>query len=427
MSAMRILKTKAEIGSFLKRLNGRKLGTDSEISRRTERIIDAVRKRGDRALAGFTRRFDGHERLRISPSAIRKYSAKADKDTVKALRLAMGRIRDFHRRQRESSWSYTKEGIKLGQIIRPIERVGVYVPGGTASYPSTVLMNVIPAQIAGVKEIAVTMPTPGGEVNPHVMAAIDILGAKEVYSIGGAQAVAALAYGTETIRKVDKVVGPGNIYVTTAKKMVFGDVDIDMIAGPSEILVIADETAEPAFIAADLLSQAEHDELASAALITNSITLAEAVNKELKAQLKALKRSSIARKSLNKYGALIVTRDMDYAAGLSNTISPEHLEVMTESPERLLPKLKNAGAIFLGKWSPEPVGDYAAGPNHTLPTCGTARFSSPLGVYDFVKRTSLLRLSRGGFNRLSAAVESLAVAEGLEAHANSIRVRTSKR
>jgi histidinol dehydrogenase len=424
---MKIIKTKAEIDAFLRRLEKRKQGADPGVLRDTEKILEAVRKRGDKALLMFTRKFDGHGRLRLSPSEIKKHSKKADKATVKALKLSMRRIREFHRRQKETSWSFTKGGVKLGQIIRPIERVGVYVPGGTASYPSTVLMNVIPAQVAGVDEIAIAVPTPGGEINPHVMAAIEMLGIKEVYPVGGAQAVAALAYGTETINKVNKIVGPGNIYVATAKRMVYGEVDIDMIAGPSEILVIADEAAEPAFVAADLLSQAEHDELASPVLVTDSMNLAEAVSAELRTRLKALKRASIARKSLRKYGAIIVLKDLNAAAVLSNAIAPEHLEVMTRTPERLLPGLKNAGAIFLGKWTPEPMGDYAAGPNHTLPTCGTARFSSPLGVYDFIKRTSLLKFNREGFKKLSDAVETLASAEGLEAHADSVRAREGSR
>jgi len=299
----------------------------------------------------------------------------------------------------------------------------VYVPGGAASYPSTVLMSVIPAQVAGVEEIALAVPTPRGEINPYVMAAVRLLGVEEVYSIGGAQAVGALAYGTGSIPPVDKIVGPGNIYVATAKRMVFGTVDIDMIAGPSEILVIADSSAPPEFIAADLLSQAEHDPLASAVLLTPSRALAEAVNGELARQMRKLERADTARKSLRRYGAAIVVKSLDAAAALSNSIAPEHLEVMTRNPKKLLPKLKNAGAIFLGPWGPEPVGDYAAGPNHTLPTGGTARWASPLGVYDFVKRSSLLEISEGGFRRLAPTVEKIAEVEGLGAHAASVRIR----
>jgi histidinol dehydrogenase len=284
-------------------------------------------------------------------------------------------------------------------------------------------MNVIPAQVAGVKEIAVCVPTPGGEINPYVMAAIQLLGIREVYRVGGAQAIGAMAYGTGNIRKVDKIVGPGNIFVALAKKMVFGEVDIDMIAGPSEILIIADDTANPVFIAADMLSQAEHDELASSILITPSDIVIENVTQELRSQLKTLKRHEIAKKSLGKYGAIIRTKSVDAATAIANAIAPEHLEIMTEAPEEVVAKVKNAGAAFLGPWTPEPLGDYSAGPNHTLPTGGTARFSSPLGVYDFIKRTSLLQFNPNGFVQLADAVESLADAEGLEAHAKTIRVR----
>jgi histidinol dehydrogenase len=287
-------------------------------------------------------------------------------------------------------------------------------------------MNVIPAQIAGVKEIALCVPTPDGELNPWVAAAIKLLNIEEVYRIGGAQAIAALAYGTETIKRVDKIVGPGNIYVAIAKKMVFGDVGIDMIAGPSEILIIADETANPSFIAADLLSQAEHDEMASSVLITNSEDLSKKVKKELTRQLKTLKRREIIKSSLNKYGAIIITKDLLNAVDIANEIAPEHLEIMTKTPASLLRRIKNAGAIFIGNWTPETLGDYAAGPNHTLPTGGTSRFSSPLGVYDFIKRRSLLNSRREGFVELSRTVETLAQVEGLGAHENTIRVRLKK-
>jgi len=308
-----------------------------------------------------------------------------------------------------------------------LERVGIYIPGGKASYPSTVLMNVIPAQVAGVKEMALCVPTPRGEINPVVMAAIKLLGVQEVYRIGGAQAVGAMAYGTETIKKVDKIVGPGNIYVAAAKKMVFGAVDIDMIAGPSEILVLADESADPVFVAADLLSQAEHDEYASSILITNSHALAKAVSGELKKQVDQLKRKEIAKKSLNTYGAIILTKTLAKAADISNAVAPEHLEIMTKNPDTIVSLIKNAGAIFIGKWTPEALGDYAAGPNHTLPTGGTARFSSPLGVYDFIKRSSLIGFTREGFQRLAGTVKTIAYAEGLEAHGNTVKVREELR
>ena len=380
---------------------------------------------GDGAVLKYTKAFDrlNTKRLRILPKEISKYAAMADKEVLKALKIAAKRIRAFHEKQKEKSWSFYENGALLGQVIRPIERVGVYVPGGKASYPSTVLMNVIPAQVAGVKEIAVCVPAPGGEINANVMAAIRLLGIKEVYRIGGAQAVAAMAYGTKTVRKVDKIVGPGNIYVATAKKKVFGFVDIDMIAGPSEILIIADNSANPVFAAADLLSQAEHDELASSVLITDSKILADAVEKELQSRLDMLKRKEIALKSIENYGAIIITKDIKTAVRISNDIAPEHLEVMTKNPDSFLPIIKNAGAIFLGEWTPEALGDYAAGPNHTLPTGSTARFSSPLGVYDFIKRSSLLSFTEKGFRRLAKTVRTIADAEGLEAHGNTIRVR----
>jgi len=422
---MRLLRSEREIERFLRRLKRRALGVSPQTERAVRKILDSVRRGGDRALIKFTEKFDGRspKALRIPPVEIKRQARAADKDVLEALKVSVRRIRKFHLKQKSASWSYTEGGVTLGQVIRPVERVGVYVPGGKAAYPSTVLMNVIPAQVAGVREIAVTVPAPGGLLDPSVMAAIDLLGVTEVYSIGGAQAIAALAYGTQTIRRVDKIVGPGNIYVALAKKMVFGEVDIDMTAGPSEILIIADETAPPAFIAGDLLSQAEHDELASAILITGSMTLAEAVMTELKRQLPVLKRKAIASASLKNYGAIIIVEGLKKAVELSNLIAPEHLEIMTQRPGTLLPSIKNAGAIFLGPWSPEPMGDYSAGPNHTLPTGGTSRFFSPLGVYDFIKRSSLIEFSRRGFMRLARTVETLALAEGLDAHARAVGIR----
>ncbi|GAB4387552.1 MAG: histidinol dehydrogenase [Thermodesulfovibrionales bacterium] len=423
MSAMKTLRTRPEIESFLALLGRRARGADPGTEEAVRKILAGVRRGGDRALKRYTKRFDGHERLRVGPREIKRLADRADRGLVEALAFSAKRIRRFHERQREKSWSYTEGGITLGQIIRPIARAGVYVPGGKAAYPSTLLMNVIPAQVAGVREIAVAVPSPGGEVNPSVMAAARLLGVTEVYCVGGAQAVAALAYGTETVGKVDKIVGPGNIYVALAKRMVFGEVDIDMIAGPSEVLIIADSSAPPAYIAADLLSQAEHDELASPVLVTDSPALAEAVRGELRAQLAKLRRKAIARRSLARYGAAIIVKDLEEAARISNRIAPEHLEVMTRAPRKLLPLLENAGAIFLGPLSTEPLGDYAAGPNHTLPTGGTARFSSPLGVYDFMKRSSLLEFTQKGFMALAGTVEKVADQEGLEAHANAVRIR----
>jgi histidinol dehydrogenase len=420
---MKILTKKREIEAFLGILEKRGAGVSPEVIRKTEKIVSAVRLRGDRALRQFTKKFDGHSRIRLSPATIKKHADMADGGVVRALKLAAGRIRRFHEKQKEKSWSFAEGGIRLGQIIRPLRRVGVYVPGGAAAYPSTVLMNVIPAQVAGVGEIALTVPTPRGVINPYVMAAVGLLGIEEVYSVGGAQAVAALAYGTGTIPAVDKIVGPGNIYVAQAKRMVFGTVDIDMMAGPSEILIIADSSAPPEFIAADLLSQAEHDPLASSVLVTSSLDLARKVKKELNRQLRELERKDTARKSLRRFGAAIVVKSVKAAAELANAIAPEHLEVMTKNPRKLLPLIQSAGAVFLGPWSPEPIGDYAAGPNHTLPTGGTARWASPLGVYDFITRSSLLEFTEKGFNRLAGTVEKIAEAEGLGAHASSVRIR----
>lgn len=423
-SPIKIIKTKLELRAFHRKLRSRGAGDDADIIVRVRGILDDIRENKDKALLSYTKQFDGHGKIRLSAREISAHAGKADKKIVSALKKSAKRIREFHSHQLERSWSFREpDGTVLGQIITPLNRAGIYVPGGRASYPSTVLMNVIPAQVAGVREIAVTVPSPKGEINPCVMAALEMLKITEVYSIGGAQAIGALAFGTQSVRPVDKIVGPGNIYVATAKRMVFGTVDIDMIAGPSEILVIADETANPAFIAADLLSQAEHDPMASSIVVTDSEALAHVVAIALEAQLKALPRSEIARESLKRYGAIVIVADMKEAAGVSNEIAPEHLEVMTRAPRRMLPMLTNAGAIFLGQWTPEPLGDYAAGPNHTLPTGGTARFSSPLGVYDFLKRTSLLEFTEAGFSKLAPTVIEIAQAEGLSAHARSVRVR----
>jgi len=422
---MKIIKTKKNINAFLKVLKERALGSSQKIEQRVKAILDDVRRNSDKAVLKYTIDFDSLKvkELRIKPDEISRYAGKADAKVVKALKLSSRRIRAFHEMQKEESWSFSERGNLLGQIIRPLERVGVYIPGGKAAYPSTVLMNVIPAQVAGVKEIAICVPTPKGEINPYVMAAINLLGVKEVYRIGGAQAIGAMAYGTETIKKADKIVGPGNIYVAIAKKLVFGVVDIDMIAGPSEILIIADDSANPAFVAADLLSQAEHDEFASSLLITDSKRLADAVDEEVERKVDKLKRKEIIRKSLDNYGAIIISKDIKEAVGFSNSIAPEHIEIMTKEPMDVLPEIKNAGAIFLGEWTPEALGDYSAGPNHTLPTGGTARFSSPLGVYDFVKRSSLLYFTKDGFTELAEIVKTVAAAEGLDAHEDTIKVR----
>ena len=425
---MKIISRRSEIDAFLRKLLSRNARVDRAIIRSVEDILNNVRRNGDAAVLKYTRRFDDKKaaRLRVSAAEINRAAGKADPKIMKAFAISAKRIRRFHEMQKERSWSFTEGDTILGQAIRPLKRVGAYIPGGKAAYPSTVLMNVIPAQVAGVKEIAVCVPMPEGYLNPYVMAAMEMLGVNEVYRIGGAQAVAALAYGTSSIPKVDKIVGPGNIYVATAKKMVFGIVDIDMVAGPSEILIIADSSAQPAFVAADMLSQAEHDELASAVLITDSRTLAAAVSEEITVRVKQLKRKEIAKASLSNYGGIFVTRNIREAVALSNTIAPEHLEVMTRKPLDVMPLIENAGAVFLGPWSPEALGDYSAGPNHTLPTGGTARFSSPLGVYDFYKRSSVLGFTREGFLRLANIVEAIADIEGLEAHGNTIRVRREK-
>ena len=422
---MRILREKAQIERFLKRLKRRAEEPPGEVLEAVQRILRDVRRHGDRAVVKYTKRFDRIEpkTLKLTKRQIEQYAEVAPRKVVSALKVAERRLRRYHQKQKEASWSFKDRGAILGQIIRPVQRAGVYVPGGKASYPSTVLMNVIPAQVAGVEEIAITVPTPGGEVNPSVMAAIRLLGIEEVYTVGGAQAVGALAYGTETIKRVDKIVGPGNIYVATAKKMVFGLVDIDMFAGPSEVLVIADASANIRFVAADLLSQAEHDEMASSVCITTSEALARGLQAEVRRQLKRLPRGDIASAALRAYGAIILVRSLAEAAELANEIAPEHLELMVSEPEALLEKIKNAGAVFLGQWSPEPLGDYIAGPNHTLPTSGTARFFSPLGVYDFIKRTSVLSFSKEAFMRLAREVITLSEAEGLHAHARTIQVR----
>lgn len=446
---MRVLDKQKDIQAFLRLLRKRASGGTREVEERVKRILADVRKNGDRAVISYTENFDSSQvkGLRITPDEIKRHANRARKDVVLSLTTAARRIRAFHELQREESWfiadnNYKKIPLKngrssslgkqsashdiLGQIIRPLDRVGVYVPGGTAAYPSTVLMNVIPAQVAGVKEITVCVPTPRNVINPYVMAALHLTGIQEVYRIGGAQAVGAMAYGTETIKKVDKIVGPGNIYVALAKKSVFGEVDIDMIAGPSEVLIIADQSADPAYIAADLLSQAEHDELASSILITDSVACVSSIRKELARQLSVLPRSAIARQSIRNYGAIIVVKNLKEAAALTNSVAPEHLEILTKRPLDLLQGIRHAGAIFLGPWTPEPLGDYIAGPNHTLPTGGTARFFSPLGVYDFIKRSSLLGFSQKGFMKLADEVIAISDIEGLTAHGNTIRVRYEK-
>mgnify|MGYP001351517448 CR=1 FL=1 len=390
-------------------------------------IIRTVRERQDEALFEYTERFDGAmiKDLTVSEDEFVEAKEMVSSDIMKALKQAAENIRAYHREQVEKSWiMYQDEGILLGQKITPMDKVGVYVPGGKAGYPSTVLMAVIPAQIAGVEEIVITTP-PGkdGKVNPYVLVAADLLGIKKIYKVGGAQAVAALAYGTETVEKVDKIVGPGNAYVARAKKWVYGTVGIDMIAGPSEICVIADDTANPRYVAADLLSQAEHDETASAICVTTSKELAEKIQEEVRLQTETLERRAIITESIETNGRIIVVSDLKEACEVSNVIAPEHLEIVTEDPMSLVPNIKHAGAIFLGSYSPEPLGDYFAGPNHTLPTDGTAKFASGLGVYDFMKKSTLIQYPKEALNAVADQIITLANAEGLTAHANSIQVR----
>ena len=392
-------------------------------------IIAAVRQRGDDAVLELTRRFDRLEaasvqELEVTAAEIETAFAAVAAADVAALKLAVARVTRFHEKQKQQTWISTEEpDIMLGQKVTPLARVGIYVPGGKASYPSSVIMNAVPARVAGVGEIIMVAPSPGGEISPHVLVAASLSGVGRIFRIGGAQAVAALAYGTATIPRVDKITGPGNIYVATAKKLVFGQVGIDMIAGPSEILVINDGSGNPAHIAADLLSQAEHDELASSILITTDRPFAEKVAAEVEQQLTRLSRETIARASWEKYGAIIVADTLDEVIAFSNRIAPEHLELAVADPFAILSQITNAGAIFMGHWTPEAAGDYLAGPNHTLPTGGTSRFFSPLSVDDFVKKSSIVYFSKSGLQRLGSDIVRIAELEGLEAHGKSVSIR----
>jgi histidinol dehydrogenase len=392
-------------------------------------IIADVRKRGDAAVLELTRRFDRLEaasvqELEVTATEIEAAFAKVSADEIASLRLAVKRVTSFHEKQKQQTWLSTEEDdIMLGQKVTPLSKVGIYVPGGKASYPSSVIMNAVPARVAGVGEIIMVAPSPGGEISPHVLVAASLSGVDRIFRIGGAQAVAALAYGTATIPRVDKITGPGNIYVATAKKLVFGQVGIDMIAGPSEILVINDGSGNPAHIAADLLSQAEHDELASSILITTDRAFAEKVAAKVELQLTKLSRETIARASWEKYGAIIVADTLDEVIAFSNRIAPEHLELAVADPFAILSQITNAGAIFMGHWTPEAAGDYLAGPNHTLPTGGTSRFFSPLSVDDFIKKSSIVYFSKTGLQRLGADIVRIAELEGLEAHGRSVSIR----
>ena len=391
-------------------------------------IIADVRKRGDEALLEYTRRFDRLEcdaaGLEVTQAELDQAVAQVDAKDLAALKLAVERVARFHEKQKQQTWISTEEpDIMVGQKVTPLAKVGIYVPGGKACYPSSVIMNAVPAKVAGVGEIIMVVPAPGGETNPHVLAAARLSGVDRVFRIGGAQAVAALAYGTDNVPKVDKITGPGNIYVATAKKLVFGQVGIDMIAGPSEILVINDGTGNPAHIAADLLSQAEHDELASSVLITTERSFGEQVAAEVERQLKELSREKIARKSWESFGVIIVAGNLEEAIAFSNRIAPEHLELAVENPFEILPLITNAGAIFMGHYTPEASGDYLAGPNHTLPTGGTARFFSPLSVDDFVKKSSIIHFTKAGLERVGRDVVRITELEGLDAHGKSVSIR----
>lgn len=412
------------------RLNNRKEEISQEVNQAVSKIIDDIRRQGNEALKSYCKKFDGYtinDESDFTVSEQEKIEAltQVDEDYMRILERTKQQLIDFHQHQVEKSWSLFKDnGVIMGQMVRPISRVALYVPGGTAAYPSTVLMNAIPAKLAGVEELVIITPVKAdGKVNPIIIAAAKVSGVDTIYKFGGAQGVAAIAHGTETIEKVDKIVGPGNIYVATAKKLCYGTVDIDMVAGPSEVLVIADENANPKYIAADLMSQAEHDRLASAMLVTTSESLVAQVNAELKRQMAYLSRKEIIAESLENFGGAIIVNNLDEAFTVSNYLAPEHLEVLVNDPVNTLPKIKNAGSIFLGEYSPEPLGDYMSGTNHVLPTGGTAKFYSALGVYDYVKYSSYSYYPKAVLATFKDDVQTFAKSEGLDGHANSIAVR----
>lgn len=408
----------------------RKADISKQVNDAVNDIIDDVRKNGDKALMKYCRKFDGFmiedpKEFIVSKQEILEGVSTVGKDFIHILERTKQQITDFHKHQIDKSWSVYKEnGVMMGQVVRGIENVALYVPGGTATYPSTVMMNAIPAKLAGVKNLVIITPVKkDGKVNPTILAAAYVCGIEKIYKVGGAQGVAAVAIGTNTIPKVDKIVGPGNIYVATAKKNCYGMVDIDMVAGPSEILIIADENANPKYIAADLMSQAEHDKLASAILVTTSSSLVEAVDVELERQMSYLSRTEIIQESLDNYGGAIIVDNLKEAFEVSNYLAPEHLEVLVENPLNTLPLIHNAGSIFLGEYTPEPLGDYMSGTNHVLPTGGTAKFYSALGVYDFVKYSSYSYYPKQVLSTFKEDVVKFAKLEGLDAHANSIAVR----
>jgi histidinol dehydrogenase len=424
---IRVVKTsEPAFKSLMARVLQRRGSREGPVEKRVDEIIRAVQKTGDRALLRYTKLFDhvqlNRSTMEVKADEIDRAMAKVPAEDLRVLRFAAERITAFHRRQVQKSWQYRDPiGMLLGQRITPLERIGVYVPGGKASYPSTVLMNAVPARAAGVKEIIMTSPI-GGD-GAIILAAAKIAGVDRIFRIGGAQAIAALAFGTATVPKVDKIVGPGNIFVATAKRMVFGEVDIDSIAGPSEILLLADDSANPRYVAADMLSQAEHDELAAALCVTLSMSTALKIQKAAEEQLRETKRQAITLKSLAKYGAIIVAGGMKDALRLANTIAPEHIELIVRQPQKWAREIHNAGAIFLGPYSTPPLGDYLAGPNHVLPTGGSARFFSPLGTYDFLKRTTVIQAERRGLRALAPKITHLARLEGLDDHARAVEAR----
>lgn len=430
---IRIINQKSmDEASMAKLLSDRNIEASGEYLAIVKKIVDEVRDAGDSAVVKYTAKFDwadiSGKALRVSDEELEQAKSEVDDGTKELIRLAVKRVTAFHEKQKQNSWFDSNEnGTLLGQMVRPLDIVGVYVPGGKASYPSSVIMNAVPAKVAGVNKIVMTTPSDkNGKINSVILFAAMEAGVDEIYKVGGAQAIAAMALGTETLPKVDKIVGPGNIFVALAKKLVYGLVDIDMIAGPSEILIIADASANPEYIAADLLSQAEHDEMAAAILITVSEQLALQVKDILIKQLEKLPRKAIAEKAIKDYSYIIIADDLDKAVELSNLLAPEHLELCVEEPAKYLGKVRNAGAVFVGNFSPEPLGDYLAGPSHVLPTSGTARFFSPLSVDHFIKKTSLIWFDEKSMKALGDDVIKFAGLEGFEAHANSIKVRMSK-
>lgn len=427
---IRVLDASApQFDTELRDLTRRQTGDDPAIMRRVNRILGQVRTEGDAALLAFTRTLDRMDarsvsELEVPAAELRRALADIAPEARGALQQAHGRIVDYHQRQRQDSWDYVDaDGTRLGQRVTPIERVGLYVPGGKAAYPSSVLMNAVPARVAGVSELIMTVPTPGGDSNQLVYAAAALVGVDRVFRIGGAQAIAALAFGTATVPRVDKIVGPGNAYVAAAKKSVFGEVGIDMIAGPSEVVVVTDGSVDPDWVAMDLFAQAEHDELAQSILICTDPDFIRTVEAAIRRLLPTLDRAAIVARALRDHGALIQVPDLDGAAQVVDRIAPEHLELLVEDPQSLLGKIRHAGAVFMGPYSAEAMGDYCAGPNHVLPTSGTARFSSPLGVYDFQKRTSIIQCSAQGAAKLAGVASTLARAESLTAHARSAEYR----